>query len=231
MSPADFEQLLALYDGEIRFTDENLGRILDQLDLRGRLKDALVVVTADHGEEFFEHGGKGHQKSLYDEVVRIPLILRWPGHLSAGTVVKDPVRLIDVMPTLIALAGIHERPPTQGRDIGPLLRGGSLPPAPALQELLVDRNDIRALRTAETKIVSWRHAGASFFYDLVSDPHELHPIGSDDPRLMQGLRDLDRAVTEAAAFPASRATRVEIGPELERRLGRLGYTEAEPTGK
>jgi arylsulfatase A-like enzyme len=231
MSPGDFEHLLALYDGEIRFTDDNLGRILDQLELRGRLKDALVVVTADHGEEFFEHGGKGHQKSLYDEVVRIPLILRWPGHLNAGTVVKDPVRLIDVMPTLIALAGIRERPPTQGRDIGPLLHGEPLPPAPALLELHVDRNDVRALRTADSKVISWRHAGASFFYDLVSDPHELHPIGSSDPRMTEALRELDRAVADAAAFPASRAARIEIGPELERRLGRLGYTESEPARK
>lgn len=235
MDPRDLEHLIALYDGEIAFTDENLGRILAELDRRGRLRDALVVVTADHGEEFFEHGGKGHQRSLFDEVVRVPLILRWPGHLPSGARVGDQVRLIDLMPTLLALAGIGERPPMQGRDLGPLLRGDSLPPAPALLELLVDQNDVRGLRTREEKTIAWRQVGASAHYDLVRDPVELRPVSVKSPELSRGLLELDRAIREAAGFPSPRAVRAHIGTDLERRLGILGYTEADaptqPTGK
>jgi arylsulfatase A-like enzyme len=235
MEPRDLEHLIALYDGEIAFTDENLARILGELDRRDRLRDALVVVTADHGEEFFEHGGKGHQKSLFDEVVRVPLIFRWPGHLSSGSSVRDQVQLIDLMPTLLALAGIRDRPPTQGRDLGPLLRGESMAPAPALLELLVDRNDVRALRTREEKTISWRQVGASGHYDLVRDPGELRPVSVKSPELTRGLLELDRAIQEAATFPGPRAVRSSVGADLQRRLGILGYTEteapAQPTGK
>jgi arylsulfatase A-like enzyme len=228
MSPADFQHLVALYDGEIRFTDDNLGRILEQLELHGRLRDALVVVTADHGEEFFEHGGKGHQKTLFDEVVRIPLIVRWPGHLPAGRVVKEQVRLVDLMPTVLALAGAVERPPTAGRDLASLLRADAATtnPAPgALIELLVDRNDVRALRTAEKKVISWRHAGVTYLYDLVQDPREEHPLGPASPDFARALIELDRAVAEAAAFQGPGAAEpTVIGPDLARRLGALGYT-------
>jgi arylsulfatase A-like enzyme len=235
MDPRDLEHLIALYDGEIAFTDENLGRILAELDRRGRLHDALVVVTADHGEEFFEHGGKGHQRSLFDEVVRVPLIFRWTGHLPSGSRVADQVQLIDLMPTLLALAGIGERPATQGRDLRPLLRGESMPPASALLELLVDQNDVRALRTREGKTISWRQVGASGRYDLVRDPGELRPVSVKSPELTRGLAELERAIREAEAFPSPRAVRADVGADLKRRLGILGYTEADeparPAGK
>jgi arylsulfatase A-like enzyme len=224
MSPRDFAHLVALYDGEIRFTDENLGRILAGIERRGRLKDALVIVTADHGEEFFEHGGKGHQKTLFDEVVRVPMVLRWPGHLTAGRVVKDPVRIVDLMPTILALAGVAERPSMQGRDIGPLLRGEAMDPAPALMELHVDKNDIRGLRTAEAKTISWRHAGVTCLYDLVRDPREEQPLAEASPRLEKASAELDRAAEEAAAFAHGRpAATFEVPAELKRRLGVLGY--------
>jgi len=227
MSPQDLQHLIALYDGEILFTDENLVRILDEIDAHGRLREALVIVTADHGEEFFEHGGKGHQRTLFDEVVRVPLIFRWPGHLPAGRVVADPVRLVDLMPTILALAGVPERPPMQGRDVGPLLRGEALEPAPALMDLQVDGNEVRGLRTADSKTIAWRHAGTSLFYDLLRDPREQRPL-AEGPGLAQGLLDLDRLHAGAAALAGARpAEPIEISPELARRLGGLGYAAGE----
>ncbi|MFN0009687.1 MAG: sulfatase [Planctomycetota bacterium] len=224
MAPADLQHLVALYDGEIRFTDEIVGRILEAIDRRGRLRDALVIVTADHGEEFFEHGGKGHQKTLFDEVVRIPLIVRWPGRLQAGTLVRDQVRLVDLAPTILSLAGITQRPPMQGRDISPLLRGEPMTPEPALIELLVDRNDIRGSRGEAEKVISWRHAGTSFLYDLVRDPGEAAPIAEPSPRLSAALQRLQRELERTSGFAReSQAGRVEIAPDLARRLGVLGY--------
>ena len=221
MAPRDLQHLLALYDGEIRFTDENLGRILDAIDRRGRLRDALVIVTADHGEEFFEHGGKGHQKTLFDEVVRVPCILRWPGNLPPKSVVRDQVRLVDLAPTILALSQVAERPPMQGRDLSGLLRGGSLDEAPALVELLVDRNDVRGLRTRSEKLIAWRHAGVRYAYDLVRDPREQDPAADPPPRL---LNDLERLLEDAAQLArGAAAPRMEISPDLARRIGALGY--------
>jgi len=224
MAPADLQHLLALYDGEIRFTDEILAKILDAIERSGRLRDALVIVTADHGEEFFEHGDKGHQKTLFDEVVRVPLIVRWPGRLPAGTLVHDQVRLVDLAPTILSLAGIPNRPPMQGRDISPLLRGEPMPPESALLELLVDRNDIRGSRSLAEKVISWRHAGVSFLYDLVRDPNEANPIAEPSRRLTTALAGLERELERTSqSGRESEAGRVELAPELARRLGVLGY--------
>ncbi len=233
MSPRDFTHLLALYDGEIRFTDDVLGRILDGLDRRKRLAKALVIVTADHGEEFFEHGNKGHQRSLFDEVVRVPWIVCWPGHLPAGQSVDEQVRLVDLMPTVLGLAGVRSGteagPPMDGRDVAPLLRGERMAPAPALLELLVDENEVLGVRTDRTKALTWPKAGVSLRYDLRLDPREEAPIPLDPTRDGNVQRELDRAVEAAAAVRAgSRARPITIGADLKKRLGALGYTGDEP---
>ena len=229
MSPSDFGHLLALYDGEIRFTDDHLGRILDDLDRRGRPGKPLVLVTADHGEEFFEHGNKGHQRSLFDEVVRVPLVVSWPGGLPSGRVVEDQVRLVDLMPTLLALAGV-EGPPVDGRDVAPLLRGERMEPVSAQLELLVDRNEVLGVRTERSKGLAWPAAGnARVRYDLRLDPREEEPREFDPERDSTLSRELERAVEAAKSLHAKpRARRIEIGSDLKRRLGVLGYAGDDP---
>ena len=232
MSPRDFQRLLALYDGEIRFTDENLRRILDAVERHRGQRETLLIVTSDHGEEFFEHGGKGHQRTLFDEVVRVPLLLHWPGRLPAGRVVTDQVRLVDLAPTLYALVGVVQHPPMQGRDLGPLLRGEPMEPAPALLELLVDRNDVRAWRTESLKVIDWRHAGVRSAYDLVRDPQEDHPIPADAPTSRPAIDDMERALETTSRLGAEApAGGVRIDADLTRRLGILGYAgDPEPAG-
>ena len=151
MAPRDLEHVKALYDGEIRFTDDVLGEILAELKRSRRSHEPLIVFTADHGEEFFEHGGKGHQRTLFDELVKVPLIFSWPGYLRKGVVPSQQVRLIDVMPTILALAGVKLETEVQGRDISMLLEGDSLPEQSALCEILVDRRKVRAVRTSQMK--------------------------------------------------------------------------------
>ncbi|HET6304872.1 MAG TPA: sulfatase [Myxococcota bacterium] len=230
MDPRDLAHLVALYDGEIRYTDEVLGKVLDGLDRRGRLANALVVVTADHGEEFFEHGGKGHRRTLFEEVVRVPLVVRWPGRVEAGRVVEDPVRLVDVMPTLLALAGVELPVAVQGRDLGPLLRGETLPEAPALLELRRPRRHLRALRTAERKLVSDAR-GRSLLFDLVRDPREAHPLRAREV-VAEARRELDRTLEAALGFRDGLASRGAVGTPLDRemreRLEALGYLDASP---
>jgi len=110
-SKRDLEHLVGLYEGELRWTDAEVGRLLARLDELGLTEDTLVVVTADHGEEFFEHGILGHRSTLYEEVVRVPLMLRLPGVLPAGERVHGLVSTIDVAATVLELAGL---PPVAG---------------------------------------------------------------------------------------------------------------------
>src|SRR5690606_36391817 len=99
-SAADVRHLLSLYDGEIRYTDETIAHLLGALESHGLVENTLIVLTADHGEEFKEHGNKGHQKTLYQEIIHIPLILSAPNRLPEGLVVEEPVALSDVAPTI-----------------------------------------------------------------------------------------------------------------------------------
>lgn len=124
MAPEDLAYLLSQYDGEIAFTDFLIGKILDRLDDLGIADETLVVVTSDHGEEFFEHGQKGHRTALYRESVRVPLILRGPGVVPNPAGISGPiVSLIDLAPTILSAVGMEPGPEMMGRDLGPLLAG------------------------------------------------------------------------------------------------------------
>jgi arylsulfatase A-like enzyme len=227
MPARDLEHLLALYDGEIRFTDDVLAKILAALERERLLEGAIVVVTADHGEEFFEHLGKGHQSTLYDEVVRVPLIICWPGELPAGRVVADQVRLVDLAPTLLALAGVAPLPAAQGRDLGPLLRGGELARAPALLDLTCADFDVVALRTEAHKVLSARAGKLVAGFDLAADPRERTPKGVEHDWVRAGRDELAERLGEARAARArigAEAGAPSVDAELEERLRRLGYT-------
>jgi len=222
MDKRDKRHLLALYDAEIRYTDDVLGRILDGLEARGELDDTLVVITADHGEEFFDHGRKGHQHTLYDEVVRVPMVFSWPGHLEPA-VVADQVRTIDLMPTLLSVAGIRRQPKMQGRSLVPLLVGETLEPADALSELLVDGRSFRALRTLEWKWID-PGQGIPAAFDLAQDPKERQPIMAEEQvRLGKvRLRNLARTCLEFRQELGG-VEPIELDDEMLKKLTDLGY--------
>ncbi|MBK7642585.1 MAG: sulfatase-like hydrolase/transferase [Planctomycetes bacterium] len=229
MPARDRQHLVALYDGEIHFTDRNLAQILSNLSAQRTDRGRLLVITGDHGEEFFEHGNKGHQSSLYDELVRIPLIFNWPGHLQKDTLIRDQVRIIDIMPTLLAVAGVEQPPRMQGRNLWPLLTGKPLPEAPALLELLVDQNDVRGVRYPESKIISWRGKyDQTFGFHLVRDRGEGRTFDLSQDWVVKGKQELQRLVDENAALRKELRAEPEpldLSPELDWRLHQYGYTE------
>jgi arylsulfatase A-like enzyme len=103
MPRRDYEHLLALYDAEIRFTDDTLGALLDAFDAAGLLDRSAVIVTADHGEEFLEHGQRGHALTLFEEVLRVPMVLWIPGATPIRSVSDEVVSLIDIFPLVCDL--------------------------------------------------------------------------------------------------------------------------------
>jgi arylsulfatase A-like enzyme len=118
--------VVALYDGEIRYTDDQIGRVLDRLREDGRLDDTIVAVFSDHGEEFKEHGSFGHGGTLYSEVTRVPLILRYPPRILPGTRVLSASVISDLPALISSLAGKTPEPQFVDEPPGPL---------PILQEL------------------------------------------------------------------------------------------------
>ncbi|MFT7670079.1 MAG: arylsulfatase A-like enzyme [Planctomycetota bacterium] len=122
-SDRQLEHIRTQYAGEIAWTDAQLGRIFDKLEELGIADDTLVVVTSDHGDEFFEHGGLGHRSTLFEELVQVPMVLRFPGKLPAGERREGLVSTIDIMPTVLELLDIDAPPGLVSSSFADLLKG------------------------------------------------------------------------------------------------------------
>src|SRR6185436_11342664 len=128
MNARDLEHVVALYDGEIRLVDDHIAKLraaLDRLAIAGK---TIIVLTADHGDEFFEHGNKGHHRTLYDEVLRVPLLIYVPGATIAGVRVAAGASIVDGMPTLLGMTGIALPEVLEGTDFTRVLFEGVLAP-------------------------------------------------------------------------------------------------------
>jgi arylsulfatase A-like enzyme len=148
VNDADLRRLVDLYDAEIAFVDAEIGRLFRELRKLDRFDNAVVVVLSDHGEEFGDHGGVFHGVTLYDEMTRVPLLVRLPSGRRAGSRVEQVVPLVDLGPTLLQLVGLQDDRTTQGRSIVDLLETGkSATSAPrAFSELHPDSVVEEALR-------------------------------------------------------------------------------------
>jgi len=240
MSRRDLDHVVALYDGEILFTDQHVGRLLNALKGAGLTDRTLLMVTSDHGQEFFEHGRKGHQHSLFDEVLKVPLLIRLPGVLPAGRRVRRQVRHVDLVPTALELLGLPAEPPLTGRAL--LRRDGNPSPAtedlPAFSRLVAKGSVWGSIRTSSRKYIVRHRAGErrEVLFDLAEDPGEKSPVVE---RTIQGPGDLDaldafrdRLAREAAAdmrirraHGAQPTGHVDLPEDVREQLRALGYTE------
>jgi arylsulfatase A-like enzyme len=173
--------LIDRYDGEIRFVDEQIGRLLDGLAASGRGPRSWVVVTADHGEEFKDHGSMGHGRRLYEEVVHVPLIVASASHSGAAPAarVAAPVSSIDLLPTIAALAGTAPPAGAQGTSLVPLLDAADTAP-PAERSLVCEtirlNAHLKAVRRGPLKLIQSMDENRTELYDLATDPREARDL-------------------------------------------------------
>lgn len=209
-----------LYDGEISYTDDQLGRILDALSSRGLDDRTLVVVTSDHGESLGEHGETTHGLFVYDATIRVPWIARFPGVLPKGAHYEGLVSGIDLVPSVLSLMGLPPLSGTQGTDHAPGLRTGTpvgAPPAYA-ESLLGERaygwSPLRSLRSLDEKYID---APVPEFYRLDDDPGELQNLAAErfddvhrwDTRLEDAVAEFGAADGDAAK-PSTAAERAVL---------------------
>ncbi len=192
--PDDYRRfLIDRYDGEIRFVDDQIGRLLDGLAASGRAPRAWVVLTADHGEEFKDHGSMGHGRRLYEETIHVPLVIgraaaggiASPGGAPAGARVSVPVSGIDLFPTIAGLAGAPAPAGLQGASLAPLLGSGT-GGAPAADRPLVCETirlnaHLKALRRGPLKLIQSMDENRTELYDLVADPRERRDLSDARP--------------------------------------------------
>ena len=234
IAPRDLQHVLALYDGEIRWTDSIVGRLLDRLEAMGLAPDTVVALTSDHGTEFFEHEWKSHRSSLFDELVRIPLVLRVPGQLPAGARVQAQTRAIDLGPTLLELAGLEGPDDVLGESLLRLVDKGRGSGRDALCELDGDWVRLRCLRTKRGKLVHDLERHSFQLFDLKSDPGERRPIESLDSvlarDLVQRYRVMMERVEQARSDRPGSPTLPQVSTSLEAALRASGYAGGDRDG-
>ena len=223
-----------LYEGEIRYVDHAIGQILSTLNRLGLDDNTYVGLSADHGEEFLDHGSILHGCTFYNEVIRVPLILAGPSIEPRR--VDSVVSLIDLMPTLFQLAHVNRPMEWEGEDFSPMLRGpvndtqeprarcawnNSLglgwEPAPAAR-MLVHKN-YKLIETIET--------GERLLFDLDADPAEQNDLSKAHPELAERMtRELHETTSRAAgrwnAAPAAEGSGA-AGSDTREKLEALGY--------
>jgi arylsulfatase A-like enzyme len=237
-SPADLAHLRNLYDAGIAFTDGELEKLFAALGELGLVEGALIVVTSDHGEEFSEHQGLSHQ-TVFQEVLRVPLIVRLPGAAGAaraGARVKRPVQGVDLLPSLCELADLALPPDVQGRSWAADARGVVDPEVDyrTWSELGTPRNEKAALVWGRYKLIGDRtdRKGALFF-DLRGDPREKFNMVESFDELavhMTKLMEQQDAANRALA-PRYAPSAVAVSEAAQAALEALGYAGSGPTGR
>jgi arylsulfatase A-like enzyme len=184
----DWAEVIDLYDGEIVYVDSAFGDLVRGVEERGLRDNTVIIMLSDHGEEFFEHGAFEHGHSLYDELIRVPLVVSMPGRVSEGIRVRNQVRLLDVTPTVFDLIGLPPQPHFEGVSLVPYLTGqGSveaaadklLPPHIAFSEAIRLGTEKKAVTARPHKFIYDIVSAQKEFYNLDADPGETHDVGDE----------------------------------------------------
>lgn len=245
----DVREVRDLYDGAVAYTDDNLARILKTLAELELETSTIVAVTADHGEAFGEHGlSFTHDFTLYDEVLRVPLVVRYPGVIEPGTEIDQQVRLMDLGPTLLELAELEPFEGVEATSLAPLLEGGSVPFLNAFAESAPKRRMFpeqeriyfegirgkwRSLRTERWKLIKIPHPDGDRYelYDIVSDPKESRNLYNELPGEALKLVPVLRAWVEGDPARDADTTSAEedelegLDPAAIEQLKALGYIQ------
>jgi arylsulfatase A-like enzyme len=255
-APGSLAEAVRRYDAEIAFADRELGRLLRAFTAAAGPEGAWIVATADHGESFGEHGWRGHGTQLYEESLRVPLVMRWTGRLPAAHVVESPVALHDLAPTLLGVLGL---PPLEGPGVGTNLAPLWASPPRALPERAlffqrraferdgrIDPIPLRELGGAVfggpievrgqkfgVRSGSWKYSEAraepvaSELYDLASDPGETRNVVAEHPELAARLSERIGRWRAEHRHARPPAPQRTVSPEEEAMLRALGYVEPE----
>ena len=203
ISDEDRDYVVSLYDGEIAHSDDHLGRLFDWMRRTGLWDDTVVIVTSDHGEEFFDHGGTCHSLTLFDELVHVPFIMRVPG-------IEEPARIgcrsamVDLMPTVLELTQVPAPVdvPLQGESLMGLVRGDRTcdPQRPILTETVWSLHDVPADAKKGYEVALYRgrykisrrleDPKLDYLFDLQEDPLEQHNLAEERPELFEELDGL-----------------------------------------
>jgi arylsulfatase A-like enzyme len=230
VTPEDIEHLIALYDGDIREMDDQIVELFDYLKKEGLDKRTLIVFTSDHGEEFGEHGKVGvHSHTVYDELLLVPLIFFCPEILPAGILHENQVQSVDILPTILDLAGIKfEDVQFHGQSLWPLIKNGS--PADNRQafseRLAGDGNHFRSMRNPRFKYIMQDNKKKNivdhFYFNLQEDPREQTSLQMSPEKLREMFNQIFFLVEEGKRVDTFQRGK-KIDEDTLETLKALGY--------
>lgn len=217
-----------MYDGEIAFVDHEIGRLFDELKRIGLFEESLIIVTSDHGEFLGEHDYAGHSIGPFEEVYRVPLIVKYPGSRDVGAR-SHRVQIVDIMPTILDEIGLPAQPGIAGAVLG-------TPREPIITEQYLNHTAIRlakrlgnrvslgyrAIYEGQWKLVQYSD-GTAELYDLYDDPREVEERASDRPDVVARLLSDLESWLDGTEKMASPDPEDEMDPKLLEQLRALGY--------
>jgi arylsulfatase A-like enzyme len=222
----DIAHTIALYDAAIRQLDDELGRLFRFLREWDLVDDSLVIITSDHGEEFFEHGGLEHSTTQYEETIRVPFLIRGPG-VPKGQRIQVPVSLVDVTPTILALAGAAAPRGMDGVDLSQLWEGGDTSVFDD-RAIFSEASGMRAgqklrrsIRDGKYKLHYEFVEGTHQLYDLAVDPTEKFDISETHQEISADL--IDRLTARYQSPSMVETSEIEVDEESIEMLKALGY--------
>lgn len=187
----DLTRLLTYYQGEIVFTDQQIGRLMQSLDQQGLTENTILALTGDHGEAFGEHyfltihGEFFHPHSLFNTELQVPLLLRYPPRIRAGTVVNGITQSVDLLPSLLGFSGLPVPAQVQGTSVIDLEDGAPSSDRRAFSAMW--DNSFYSLTSGGWKLIRNNANGQLALFDQANDPGELHDAATDQPDLVREM--------------------------------------------
>ncbi len=217
--PRQTKSWAALYDGELRYADRMVGRMLHALAREGLTERSVIVWTSDHGEEFHEHGSTGHGKTVYQEVVRVPLAIALPPQLDrlwrSGerrrpcARVESNVSLVDLVPTLLSMTGVAAPPDLDGEDLSPTFACQAMPTRPLFFSVEKERGSYAAVLVEQSKLIVDRQRANQQLFAIDQDPFE-QGSGVDGSAEATALREHLAALLESFEWSARPGLHLEL---------------------
>jgi len=226
LSKEDKEYLISLYDCEIKRVDEGIGRILDTLKETGAMDNTWVIITSDHGEEFLEHGMLRHGYQLFEESVKIPLIIYAPGRAPSASRLDSPVEYMDLFPTILSFLNVSYHGEIDGRILPPFNRSYSEEDSIILGMTRFRQQDKAFLRRGATKIIKDFKTGHVSIFNLDEDPAECDGTAGLPSHEIRDAEDcLMKMIEQSTTEMPSPEFKAPENPSLKQRLRTLGYLE------